>query len=322
MFSLLLNLIFTLFTYAFALLTVTLLILKVRSLITKRMCKSKARLDGKVALITGGNAGIGLETARDLARRGATVVIASRNEEKSAKAAADIIDTTGNKKVEHRYLDLGRFSSVRKFAEEFNNSYDRLDILVNNSGTGGLKHRLTEDGIDYVTQVNYFGPFLLTHLLLNKIIASRPSRIVMVSSKAHQFAKPDFEDLRCEAMKPWYTIYSNTKLYNILWAKALARKVPQGVTVNALHPGIVKSEIFDVLGPIKRKIVVTFIGAIYKTPEEGAQTSIHVAVSEDTKHITGKYFIDCQIGDESKLAQNEELIKEVWERSLLITKAK
>lgn len=313
------NLLVTLVTYLLGLLLVMMGTLKVRNWFTKGKCKNKARLDGKVVLITGGNSGIGLETARDLAKRGAKIVIASRDEKKSKEAVEDIIATTGNDRIEHKHLDLGNFSSVRKFAEEFKKEFDRLDILINNSGTGGLKHKLTEDQIDIVTQINYFGPFLLTNLLLDTVIKSKPSKIIIVSSKAHLYGKVDLEDLRCHVKKPWYTIYANTKLYNVLWAKALSKKVPEGVTVNALHPGLVKTDIFNRFGPVMRKIVLAFIGSVYKSPEEGAQTTIHLAVSEEVEHVTGSYFVDCQLSEESKEARREDFINDLWEKSLLIT---
>lgn len=295
--------------------------LKVYSIYTKGECKSKAKLHGKVALITGGNAGIGLETARDLARRGATVIIASRDEEKSSRAVSDIIKTTGNKNVEQRFLDLAKFSSVRKFAEDFEKSFDRLDILVNNAGCAGLKHRITEDGIDIVMQINYFGPFLLTNLLKKKLIASKPSRIIIVSSKAHQLAKFDIEDIKGLNEIHYFTNYGNSKLCNVLWAKALAKELPDGVTANALHPGLVKTEIFNRMYPVLRGIVLFLIGAIFKSAEEGAQTSIQLAVAEELENKTGGYYSECVRASsaESDLAKDQELIEKVWSKSLIIT---
>ncbi|KOB71288.1 Retinol dehydrogenase 11, partial [Operophtera brumata] len=283
----------------------------VYSILTKGRCKSSAKLHGKVALITGGNSGIGLETARDLARRGATVIVASRDEEKSSKAVSDIIKTTGNKNVEHKFLDLAKFSSVRKFAEDFEKSFDRLDILVNNAGCAGLKHRITEDGINIVMQINYFGPFLLTNLLKKKLIASKPSRIVVVSSKAHQYAKFDIEDIKGLNEIHYFANYSNSKLCNVLWAKALSNDLPDGVTANALHPGVVKTDIFNRIPPLLRKVVLFLIGAIFKSAEEGAQTSIQLAVAEELENKTGGYYSECVRTAESDLAMEQELIEKI-----------
>ncbi|CAK1543592.1 unnamed protein product [Leptosia nina] len=140
----------------------------------KEVCNCETKLHGKVALVTGGNSGIGKETARDLARRGARVIIASRDNKKSEAAVNDIIYTTGNANVLYRHLDLAKVESIRQFAEDFKDE-DRLDILVNNSGVGGLKNKCNERNIDVIMQINYFGPVLLTNLLLDKLKKSAPS---------------------------------------------------------------------------------------------------------------------------------------------------
>lgn len=311
-----------LITYFIVTIIVFLLGCKIYSTFTKRRCLSDAKLHGKIALVTGGNSGIGLETARDLARRGATVIIASRNEEKSSKAIADIIRTTGNKNVEQRYLDLAKFSNIREFADDFSRTFDRLDILVNNAGCAGLKPRVTEDGIDIVMQINYFGPFLLTNLLKQKLIASKPSRIIIVSSKAHEYAKFDIEDIKGLKQMHYITKYSNSKLCNVIWAKALAKNLPSGVTANALHPGVVKTDIFNRLPPTPRKITLYLIGASFKTAEEGAQTSIELAVAEKLENTTGGYYCECMEASESALANDEDLIDKVWAKSLLITNSR
>lgn len=320
---LLLNILLNLFTCFTGITFVILSGFKIVTFFTKTWCKSDAKLHGKVVLITGGNSGLGYETAKDLARRGATIIIASRNEAKSAKAVKKIIELTGNRNVEHRHLDLAKFDSVRTFAEDFNRSFKRLDILVNNAGCAGLKHNVTKDGISVVMQINYFGPFLLTNLLKDKLIASKPSRIVIVSSLAHQVAKLDLEDLIGLNEYHYFTTYNNTKLCNILWAKALAKKLPVGVTANALHPGIVQTDIFNKIPPLLREIVIYLIGAVFKTAEEGAQTIIHLAVSEEVEGKTGGYYSECARSTitESDAARDEKLIDTVWEKSLQITKS-
>lgn len=317
----LINFVYYLLAYFALLIALIFIGLKIYSTLTKRKCTSNAKLHGKVALITGGNSGIGLETARDLARRGAAVIIASRDVNKSSRAVADIIETTGNENVSQMHLDLAKFSSVRKFAAEFDKLYDRLDILVNNAGCAGLKHSVTEDGIDIVMQINYFGPFLLTNLLKTKLIASKPSRIVIVSSKAHQYAKFDIEDIKGLSKIHYFTRYGNSKLCNILWTKALAKNLPLGVTANSLHPGVVQTDIFNRLPPIIRKVTLFLIGAIFKSAEEGAQTAIHLAVAEEVEDKTGGYYCECvkASADESDLAKDEDLVDKVWAKSLLIT---
>ncbi|CAH2097605.1 unnamed protein product [Euphydryas editha] len=286
----------------------------------KGVCKCKTELQGKTVLITGGNSGIGLETAKDLARRGARVIIASRNVEKSEEAVKYIRGTTGNNKVEHRYLNLGNKDSVVKFAEDFNKEFDRLDILVNNAGCAGIKRKTTEDGIDLLMQVNYVGPFLLTHLLLDKLIASKPSRIVNVSSLAHRLTKLNVEDLRkCESISNLIR-YSKTKLCDVLWTRVLAKKLPHGVTANVLHPGLVKTNIFEVLHPYLKKVLFIVIDLLFKTPVEGAQTIIHLCVSPNLDNATGGYYMDCKRIEPSKIAQNDDLAEELWVKTLELIK--
>ncbi|MBQ5154018.1 SDR family NAD(P)-dependent oxidoreductase, partial [Macrococcus caseolyticus] len=203
----------TLVAYFIILLTllITLTFIKIKLEPVKGVCTSNARLDGKVALVTGGNQGIGLETARGLASHGATVVIACRDKDKSAQAIADIIATTGNKNIEFRHLDLASFSNVRQFAEDFNKAYDRLDILVNNAGCGGYSFSLTKDGVSEVMQINYFGPFLLTNLLLDKLKASKPSRIIIVSS-CHLKAEENCIQTKYDSEEMEYSINSSYTL--------------------------------------------------------------------------------------------------------------
>ncbi|KPJ00807.1 Protein tyrosine phosphatase domain-containing protein 1 [Papilio xuthus] len=243
------------------------------------VCRCKTKLHGKTALVTGGNSGIGLETARDLAGRGARVIIACRNEEKSKQAIADIIETTGNNNVEYRHLNLCKFSSIREFADNFNKTVDRLDLLVNNAGCAGLPLKISDDGLDLVLQTNHFGPFLLTNLLMDKLIASMPSRIIIVSSFLHNFGRLDINDLGDVNTKGYYfTKYANSKLCNLLWMKALVKRLPSGVTVNSLHPGFVWTNIFKRLHPLAEKLVYILTTLMFKDSKEGAQTSIHLCV--------------------------------------------
>lgn len=290
------------------------------------VCKCKnVELKGKVALITGGNSGIGRETATDLARRGATVIIASRDTKKSEEAVKDIIASTGNNNVFYKSLNLAKFSSIREFAADFNKSYDRLDILVNNAGCAGLKPVLTEYGVEKVTQINYVGPFLLTNLLLDKIVDSKPSRIVVVSSKANQYHDFNPDDITAvktgDSLLGW-KIYANSKLCQVLWTKALAKRLPQGVTVNALHPGVVKTDIFNKLQGWWKVVALWIIDVLFKTAEEGAQTSIHLCVSPELDDVTGEYFAECQIAAPAKLAEDDKVVEKVWESTLELIKEK
>lgn len=283
-------------------------------------CKCQTRLDGRVALVTGGNKGIGLETARDLARRGARVIIASRDTAKSKQAVEDIIYTTENEAVEYRFLDLSKFSSVIHFAEDINRNIEKLHILVNNAGLVQGPSTPTEDGCNIIMQVNYLSAFLLTLLLLKKLIASKPSRIVIVSSyihKIHYFNSNDLAGLRTRLnlMK-----YANSKLCQILWMKALMKRLPDGVTVNAVHPGIVKTDLFNTLSPLLQMVIRPMIIVFFKNVREGAQTTIHLCVAPELENITGQYYANCRPASMSYRVRNDLLVERVWIESFKLTK--
>lgn len=286
------------------------------------VCRCKTQLHGKVVIVTGGNSGIGLETARNLAKRGARVIIASRDNKKSEEAILDIIRTTGNTNIEYRPLDLSKFSSIREFANDINKTVDRLDILVNNAGCAGMTKRMTEDGNDIVIQINYLGPFLLTNLLLSKLKVSRPSRIVIVSSYAHCFSEFNSDDIAGLENKGYWYHYANSKLCNVLWMKALATRLPEGITVNSLHPGLVNTEIFKRLPPIPKTILLTIIKAMFKTAKQGAQTSIHLCVAPELVNATGGYYNECRPVDVHSLVHDNNLVQKVWAESVKLTEKK
>ncbi|CAG5055306.1 unnamed protein product [Parnassius apollo] len=292
------------------------------------ICRCKTRLDGKVALVTGGNSGIGLETARDLAKRGARVIIASRNAAKSEQAVSDIIATTGNTNVEYRSLNLCKFSSVRDFADDFNKTVNRLDILVNNAGCANMPLRASDDGIDLVMQTNHLGPFLLTNLLMDKIISSKPSRIVIVSSYFHNFGRLDLDDIA--GINTTFNIlllghfikYANSKLCNVLWMKALAKRLPSGVTVNALHPGLITTDIFNWLPSYVKKIMNIITDLLFKNAKEGAQTTIHLCVCEERTDFTGGYYKDCKLHPYHKICDDADFVDMFWDKCILLTSRK
>ncbi|XP_023942607.1 retinol dehydrogenase 13-like [Bicyclus anynana] len=316
-----LNFIINLFSYTLLLILICFVALKIWIDPFTKRCKCKTKLNEKVALITGGNSGIGFETAKALAERGARVIIASRNEKKSAQAVDIIKQETGNDKVEYRHLNLLKLDSVQEFAEKFNEDFDRLDILVNNAACGEIKKGYTENGIDLLMQINYIGPFLLTHLLLDKLIKSKPSRIVMVSSFLHYLGRVDPEKIA--SWEPIYTYlpgarYGKTKLCIILWAKELAKRVPQGVTVNVLHPGLVMTNIFDKLNYVTKYIIHFAIYLLFISAEEGAQTIIHLCVSPNLESSTGDYYQNCKRVKASKTAEDADLARRLWEKSVAI----
>ena len=209
------------------------------------VCRSQARLDGKTVIITGANTGIGLETAVDLAKRNARVILACRSVERGEKAAVEVRKRSGNNNVVFFQLDLASLDSVRKFAAKILEEEPQIDILINNAGVMALPERtLTQDGFEMQFAVNHLGHFLLTNLLLDHIKKTPSARIVNVSSKAHLRGNIDFENLNSEkSYVPWIA-YDTSKLANILFTRSLAKRLEgTGVTANSLHPGLIMTEL-------------------------------------------------------------------------------
>lgn len=214
--------------------------------LTNRRCKCTTRLDGKTALVTGGSTGIGYETAKALASRGARVIFTCRNMEVGRKALATMTEASGHGNVVLKHLDLCSFGSVRRLAQDIVDTEPRLDILVNNAGRSAPPDRtLTSDGFETTIQSNHLGPALLTKLLLELLRKSAPSRVVFVSSMVHAWSKLDVDDAFLEHRYSHSRVYGLSKLYNIYFARELADKLRgEDVTVNVLHPGLVKSRFF------------------------------------------------------------------------------
>ena len=209
------------------------------------VCRSKARLDGKTVIITGANTGIGLETAVDLAKRNARVILACRSVERGEKAAVEVRKRSSNDNIVFRQLDLASLESVRKFAGKILEEEPRIDILINNAGVMALPERkLTNDGFEMQFGTNHLGHFLLTNLLLDRIKEAPSARIVNVSSRAYLRGDLDFDNLNCErSYSPWVA-YGTSKLANILFTRSLAKRLERtSVTANALHPGMIMTEL-------------------------------------------------------------------------------
>lgn len=285
-------------------------------------------LVGKTAIVTGSNTGIGYVTALDFASRGARVILACRNENKAKDAQLRIIKETKNPNVIYKLIDMTSLESVRAFAKDINETEERIDILVNNAGAGGLGNHNTDDGLQITMQVNHISSFLLTHLLLDKMKKSAPSRIVNVASIAARWSKLDVDkinEFQPVASPAWADtlMYANSKLCNILFTTELAAKLnPAEVTVNVLHPGAVHTDIFRKMRGIIKVIAHSIINLYFKTPEEGAQTTIYVATSNELLGISGKLFDNCRQIDLYAVAQNPDLAKKVWAKSEELAKLK
>jgi NAD(P)-dependent dehydrogenase (short-subunit alcohol dehydrogenase family) len=274
---------------------------------------------GKVALITGGNAGIGKETAVGLASLGAHVVITSRDAARGGEAVAEIRRRSGNHEVDVMALDLASLASVREFARAFLERYDRLDVLIDNAGLVLTSRRVTEDGFETTFQVNHLGHFLLTDLLLDRLVTSAPSRVVVVTSDAHKSARDglDFDDLQSERRYRAFSVYGRTKLANILFTRELARRLEgTGVTVNCVHPGFVASRFgrdgdTGALGRVAMPLLRPFA----LSAEQGARTSVYLASDPAVDGITGAYWVKCAPVAPSSAAQDDDAARRLWDVS-------
>ncbi|XP_053358966.1 retinol dehydrogenase 14a [Clarias gariepinus] len=277
---------------------------------------------GKTVIVTGANSGIGRATAAELLRRGARVIMACRSRERGERAAEEIRvqagTGTGGGEVLVRLLDLACLSSVRSFCEQINKEEPRLDVLINNAGVYQCPYSRTEDGFEMQFGVNHLGHFLLTHLLLDLLKRSAPSRIVVVSSRLYKRGEINFDDLNSERGYGAAAAYSRSKLANLLFTLELSRRLEgTGVTVNALTPGMVRTNLGrHVSIPLLAKPLVGLASwALLRSPEEGARTPVHLACSPDVEGVRGKCFADCQEQELLPKATDEDVARKLWDIS-------
>jgi NAD(P)-dependent dehydrogenase (short-subunit alcohol dehydrogenase family) len=281
-------------------------------------------LSGKTAIVTGCNTGIGWETARVLALRGAHVVMACRNQE-TASAARERIIASGidGDRLELGDLDLASLASVRSFAKSFCDSGRPLHILVNNAGVMIPMRRTTADGFEHHFGINHLGHFLLSNLLRGPLRAAAGARVVCVSSSAMQFASltKNFEDLNWEENK-WSGVkaYGNSKLMNDMFAMELTRRFQgDGIVANALHPGIIVNTELARDQPWYMLLIGVFVLPVSKKIPQGAATSVMVATRPEYEDRGGLYFADCVEWKHMPLARDPEACSELWKRSEALT---
>ncbi|XP_019625646.1 PREDICTED: retinol dehydrogenase 13-like [Branchiostoma belcheri] len=286
------------------------------------VCRSEAKLDGKTVIITGSNTGIGKVTAKDMARRGARVIMACRDLTRAEAAASEIRQETGNENVVVEKLDLASLASVREFATKINQQEGQLDILINNAGIMFCPQWKTADGFEMQFGTNHLGHFLLTNLLLDKIKASAPSRIVVVASLAHESGRMNFDDVNMTNNYSTSKAYSQSKLANILFARELARRLEgTKVIVNSLHPGIIETELQRNMSEgcgftytCCKCCFWCLLRCCGKSQYKGAQTTIHCAVDEQIEG-SGLYFSDCVPKQPAPQARDDEAAKRLWDIS-------
>ena len=275
-------------------------------------------MNGKVCVITGANSGIGKETARGIAELGGHVVMVCRNVSKAEAAASDI-RRTAKGAVEIVIGDLASLAGVRAVARELTDRHPAIDVLVSNAGVYRLRRTLTVDGFEEMFAVNHLAPFLLTNLLLDTLKASAPSRIVIVASGAHHGATLDFDDLQSERGYKAMGVYSKSKLGNVMFTYALARRLEgTDVTVNCLHPGFVATN----LGSgniIPVKPVMAVLRLFVRGPKKGAETAVYLASSHDVEAVSGKYFFDQTERRSSTESRDVAKQEQLWDISTTLT---
>lgn len=276
-------------------------------------------------LITGGASGIGMETARVFALRGAHVVIAARNMEAAGDAKKLILESIPDANVDAMKLDLSSLESVRAFAENFIAAGFPLNILINNAGVMFCPYQLSADGVELQFATNHLGHFYLTNLLLDKIKSTAKEtgtegRIVNLSSIAHLHTYAEgikFDEINDESRYNDKKAYGQSKLANILHANELSRRLQEegaNVTVNSVHPGLIMTKLMR-HSVLLMKVVKIFTYMFWKTVPQGAATSCYVALHPSLKGVTGKYFLDCNEMNPSNFAVDAKLAKKLWDFS-------
>ncbi|XP_006981518.1 retinol dehydrogenase 14 [Peromyscus maniculatus bairdii] len=289
----------------------------------------RSLMHGKTVLITGANSGLGRATAAELLRLGARVIMGCRDRARAEEAAGQLRrelgqaagpepDATTEGQLVVKELDLASLRSVRAFCQELLQEEPRLDVLINNAGIFQCPYMKTEDGFEMQFGVNHLGHFLLTNLLLGLLKSSAPSRIVVVSSKLYKYGDINFEDLNSEQSYNKSFCYSRSKLANILFTRELARRLEgTNVTVNVLHPGIVRTNLGRHIHiPLLARPLFNLVSwAFFKTPLEGAQTSIYLASSPEVEGVSGRYFGDCKEEELLPKAMDESVARKLWDIS-------
>lgn len=283
----------------------------------------RGTMRGKTVIITGANSGIGKALAGELLKLQARVIMACRDRGRAEEAARELRRSAGGTEEEQgelviKLLDLASLSSVRSFCQEINQEESKIDVLINNAGLYQCPYTLTAEGFEMQLGVNHLGHFLLTHLLLDLLKSSAPSRIVVVSSKLYKYGSINFSDLNSQKSYDKAFCYSQSKLANLLFTLELAKRLEgTGVTVNALTPGIVRTNLGrHVNMPLLAKPLFQLASmAFFKSPLEGAQTPLYLACSPEVQGVSGKCFANCKEEELLEKAKDPEAAKRLWDIS-------
>ena len=277
------------------------------------MVRDTPDLNGRVAVVTGANRGIGKATATGLARMGARVVLVTRRAADGEAAAHDIATVTGNQSLETCAADLSVQSQVRDVAHVIASRHAMVHVLVNNAAVASKRRTLSPDGIEMTVAVNHLAYFTLTLSLLDRILAAAPARIVNVSSGSHLRERLDFDDLENANAYGGVKSYGRSKLMNVLFTFELARRLEgTGVTVNALHPGVIGTRLLVTYFP---RFLQPIVSRVTGTPDEGAETVLHLAASPEVAGMTGMYFKQRAPSPVNPMANDHAVAERLWEWS-------
>ncbi|HUN25863.1 MAG TPA: SDR family oxidoreductase [Steroidobacteraceae bacterium] len=266
----------------------------------------------KVCLITGGTDGIGKEAAYGIAVQGARLLIHGRDPEKGARAVAELKARSGNPAIEFLRADFGSLAEVRELARAVSAQTPRVDVLVNNAGGLFARRILSKDGYEMTFAVNHLAPFLLTHLLLGTLQSASPARIVTTASHAHRGAKIPFDDLQAARKYSAMGAYGTSKLANILFTRALAKRLRgTPVTATCLHPGFVRTSFGRDMPPVFKRIF-GLASRFARSPAKGAETVVYLATSPQVQGESGGYYFDCKPTRPSLAAQDDNAAEQLW----------
>ncbi|MEW6272621.1 MAG: SDR family oxidoreductase [Thermodesulfobacteriota bacterium] len=277
-------------------------------------------MHGKVAIVTGATSGIGRSTAFGLARLGASLGLVCRDAARAEETAREIREQTGNAAVDVFLADLASQAQIRRVAGRILDRFPHIHVLINNAGVVNLQRSTTEDGIETVFAVNHLAYFLLTHLLLERLRESAPSRIVNVASDAHKFVSGvNFDDVGFASGYKAMKVYGHSKLANVLFTYELARRLDgTGVTANCVHPGAVATGLGKNNGGWA-KVLIRMLAPLFRTPDRGAETTLHVATSPALEGVTGRYFASSREARSSAASHDRDAAGRLWELSVELT---
>ena len=274
-----------------------------------------AGMKGKVVVLTGGTSGIGQVAAEAIAGMGARLILVARDRARGEAALQRLRTQSPGTAHAAFYADLSRLAQMKQVAGEIAAAEPRIDVLINNAGALFTPRQVTEDGLELTFATNHVSYFVLTHFLRERLIAAAPARVINTASDAHRNARIDFDDLQSEKGYRGFSVYSRSKLANILFSRELARRLEgTGVTANSLHPGFVATRFGDNNGGLSAS-VIGFLKKFAITPEKGAETIIYLATSDEPASITGQYFYKCRVATPSTRAQEDEAARRLWEET-------